>query len=71
MQTKQYTVPAISCQHCVRAVTNEVSKLDGVSVVSVDLATKVVTVEHGESVAPAAIVAAIQEAGYAEVTPVS
>jgi copper chaperone len=71
MQTKQYTVPAISCQHCVRAVTNEVSKLDGVSAVSVDLATKVVTVEHGESVAPAAIVAAIQEAGYAEVTPVA
>jgi copper chaperone len=71
MQTRQYTVPAISCQHCVRAVTNEVNKLDGVSVVSVDLATKVVTVEHGESVAPATIVAAIQEAGYAEVTPVA
>jgi copper chaperone len=71
MQTKQYTVPAISCQHCVRAVTNEVSKLDGVNAVSVDLANKVVTVEHGESVASAAIVAAIQEAGYAEVTPVA
>jgi copper chaperone len=64
-------VPAISCQHCVRAVTNEVSKLSGVSTVNVDLASKVVTVEHGETVTPEAIVAAIQEAGYAEVTPVS
>jgi copper chaperone len=71
MQTKQYTVPAISCQHCVRAVTNEVTKLAGVNVVNIDLTSKVVTVEHGENVAPEAIVAAIQEAGYAEVTPVS
>jgi copper chaperone len=71
MQTRQYTVPAISCQHCVRAVTDEVTRLAGVSAVNVDLASKVVTVEHGENVAPEAIVAAIQEAGYAEVTPVN
>ncbi|PDW04376.1 heavy-metal-associated domain-containing protein [Candidatus Viridilinea mediisalina] len=67
MQTKQYTVPAISCQHCVRAVTEEVQKLAGVQAVRVDLPTKVVTVEHSDACSSAAIVAAINEAGYDEV----
>lgn len=70
MQTEQYHVPAISCQHCVRAVTNEVNKLVGVSEINVDLTTKVVTVAHNEFVSSGAIVAAIKEAGYDEVAPV-
>ncbi|NWF79320.1 MAG: heavy-metal-associated domain-containing protein [Chloroflexi bacterium] len=69
MQTEKYLVPGVSCQHCVRAVTAEVSKLAGVSAVQVDLASKVVTVEHEAGVSPAAIVAAIKEAGYEEVSP--
>lgn len=69
MQTDSYTVPAISCQHCVRAVTSEVSRLAGVSAVQVDLPSKVVTVEHTEAVSSAAIMAAIREAGYDEVVP--
>jgi copper chaperone len=71
MQTEQFVVPAVSCQHCVRAVTSEVSKLAGVSDVKVNLDTKVVTVEHGDTVAPEAIIAAIKEAGYDEVAPVA
>jgi copper chaperone CopZ len=39
--------------------------------VEVNLDTKLVTVEHGDKVAPAAIIAAIQEAGYEEVSPVA
>ena len=69
MQTDRYTGPAISCQHCVRAVTSEVSRLAGVSAVQVDLPSKVVTVEHTEAVSSAAIMAAIREAGYDEVVP--
>jgi copper ion binding protein len=69
MQTDRYTVPAISCQHCVRAVTSEVSELAGVSSVQVDLPSKVVTVEHADTVSSAAIMAAIREAGYDEVVP--
>ena len=69
MQTDRYTVPANSCQHCVRAVTSEVSGLAGVSSVQVDLPSKVVTVEHADTVSSAAIMAAIREAGYDEVVP--
>jgi copper chaperone len=57
--------------HCVSSVTQEVSALDGVQKVEVDLATKLVTVEHAEQVTSEQIVAAINEAGYDEVTAVA
>jgi len=56
-----YTVPAMSCQHCVDAITGKVAALDGVEAVDIDLATKLVSVTGGED---AAIRAAIEEAGY-------
>lgn len=71
MTTEQFVVPGVSCQHCVRAVTNEVGALPGVARVEVNLDNKVVTVERSDEVASAAIVAAIKEAGYDEVSPVS
>jgi copper ion binding protein len=71
MKIDQYRVPGVSCQHCVAAVTEEVSKLAGVERVQVNLDNKLVTVEHGDSVAPASIIAAIKEAGYDEVAPVA
>jgi copper chaperone len=65
---RQFVVPGISCQHCVNAVTREVTALDGVRNVSVDLSTRRVQVDADERVAEAAIVEAINEAGYDEVT---
>ena len=63
MSTRTDSVPQISCGHCVDAITGEVTKLTGVNDVSVDIATKTVTVVGD---APDAdIIAAIDEAGYA------
>ncbi|WP_129630642.1 heavy-metal-associated domain-containing protein [Candidatus Oscillochloris fontis] len=67
MISAKFLVPAVSCQHCVRAVTTDVSSLAGVQRVEVDLATKIVTVEHDQDLEAATIIAAIQEAGYDEV----
>jgi copper chaperone len=61
--TASYTVPAMHCGHCGRAVKEEVSAVAGVSEVAVDLDTKVVTV-NGASFDDAAVRAAITEAGY-------
>ncbi len=61
-------VPEISCQHCVKAITGEVSQLKGVQNVAVDLGTKHVRVDADASVTPEAVVAAVNEAGYDEVT---
>jgi copper chaperone len=66
--TSTYTVTGMTCSHCVAAVREEVGKVDGVTAVDVDLASGAVTVQSEGPVDPAAIGAAVTEAGY-EVTP--
>lgn len=56
-----YSVPDISCDHCVNAITKEVTAVPGVTTLEVDLAAKTVSVAGGDS---AAIIAAIDEAGF-------
>lgn len=56
------SVPDMSCDHCVAAITSEVGAVPGVESVDVDLATKTVTVVGGDT---QAIIAAIDEAGFA------
>jgi copper ion binding protein len=65
--TRTYDVPAISCGHCKSAIEGEVSQVDGVSTVNVDIDARRVTVE-GQA-ADAAIRAAIVEAGYEVAAP--
>ncbi len=65
------SVPEISCQHCVNAITKEVSRLQGVRNVQVDLTTKRVSVDASEQVSPAQLVEAINEAGYDDVAVLS
>lgn len=59
----RYEVPGISCDHCVRAITDEVRKVPGVSDVDVDVAAKTVTV-RGHDLDDRQLRAAIDEAGY-------
>lgn len=63
METITYTVAGIHCGHCGESVTEEVSQVEGVSSVDVDIDTKLVAVQ-GEGLDDAAIRAAIAEAGY-------
>jgi copper chaperone CopZ len=58
-----YLVAGMTCDHCKVAVTAEVAQVAGVASVDVDLETKLVRVA-GDGVEPAAIIAAIDEAGY-------
>jgi copper chaperone len=64
MTTATYTVKGMTCDHCVRAVTEEIGKLAGVTGVDVDLASGRVTVAGGGTVDDAAVRAAVEEAGY-------
>ncbi len=69
--TTQFYVPEIACQHCVNAVTKEVSALDGIQQVDVEIDTKTVMVKHSEGVSVAAIIDAINEAGYDDVSQIN
>ena len=59
-----FTVTGMTCGHCVQAVTTEVSRVDGVSAVDVDLETGAVTVTSESPINHAAVIAAVEEAGY-------
>ena len=58
-----FSVPGMSCEHCRIAITDEVGQLAGVESVAVDLDAKRVQVS-GSDLDTAAIVDAIDEAGY-------
>ena len=62
-ETMTYSVPAIHCAHCAASIREEVSEVEGVDEVAVDLDTKVVTVS-GTDLDDASLRAAIEEAGY-------
>lgn len=72
MTTTTYSVTGMTCSHCVASVTEELSALDGVTDVVVDLAaggTSAVTVTSDAPLDTAQVAAAVDEAGYALAGP--
>ena len=55
----------MTCGHCVSAVTEEVSAIDGVESVEVDLATGAVVVQASVDPTREQMGVAVDEAGYA------
>lgn len=62
--TQTYDVVGMTCDHCVRSVTEEVSALEGVSAVDVDLASGKVHVTTREPITSEQVREAVAEAGY-------
>ncbi len=67
VQERVYVVDGMTCGHCKASVTEEVSAIEGVASVDVDLTTKRVTV-RGEDLEDGAIRRAIADAGYEAAT---
>ena len=67
MPTTTYSVSGMTCSHCVAAVTGEISKLDGVRAVDVDLVAggdSQVTIDASSPLDDEIVRAAVDEAGY-------
>ena len=64
MSTETYTVTGMTCDHCSRSVSAEVSAIAGVTAVDVDLATGEVAVTSEQPVSTDEIREAVEEAGY-------
>ncbi|WP_106848396.1 heavy-metal-associated domain-containing protein [Blastococcus sp. Marseille-P5729] len=62
MATQNFTVTGMTCGHCVASVTEEVSEVDGVQKVDVQLDGGTLTVEGDAD--SQAIIDAVSEAGY-------
>jgi copper ion binding protein len=57
-------IEGMSCDHCVRHVSEALKGVAGVGSVKVDLKTKSAEVEHGDLVNTDALRSAVEEAGY-------
>ena len=63
--TRTYGVTGMTCEHCVRAVTEELTTLPGVREVRIDLAAGTATVTSAAPLPEESVRAAVDEAGYA------
>jgi copper chaperone len=68
MATERFEVRDMSCNHCVQSIRQAVAAVPGVHKVDVTLENKTVTVEHTPEVGSDTIVAAINDAGYEEIS---
>jgi copper ion binding protein len=57
-------VDGMSCDHCVKHVTEALEGIEGVQSAVVSLADENAVVEHGDGVSLALMKAAVEEAGY-------
>ena len=64
MTRSTYAVAGMTCDHCVNAVTGELTRLPGVKAVAVDLTEGLVTVDSAGPLDDAAVREAVDEAGY-------
>ncbi len=64
--TKTITVktPDITCGGCANSIKNALGKMAGVKNVEVDVASKMVSIEHGAQISPAQIKAKLDDIGF-------
>ncbi|GAA0505685.1 heavy-metal-associated domain-containing protein [Saccharopolyspora thermophila] len=65
MSVQTFTVSGMTCGHCARSVTEELSEIPGVTDVQVTVETGQVSVTSEQELTRDAVTAAIAEAGYA------
>lgn len=64
MTTSEYQVTGMTCGHCESAVRDEVSQIAGVDSLSVTATTGRLVVTSRSALDDAAVIAAVDEAGY-------
>ncbi|MCL2756614.1 MAG: heavy-metal-associated domain-containing protein [Coriobacteriia bacterium] len=69
MATTKVLIDGMSCQHCVRHVTEALMDLDGVQSVEVSLEDKHAIIEHDDALSLDEFEAAIADAGYDVIQP--
>ena len=59
-----FEVKGMTCGHCVKSVTTELQKINGVSEVTVDLTSGKVDVTSDQELPKSDVAKAVEEAGY-------
>ena len=64
MKTVTYTIPNISCMHCVHTIKTEIGELEGVQAVEANAQTRQATVTFNDPVTEEQIVQLLTEINY-------
>lgn len=64
MANQTFTVTGMTCGHCEASVREEVSELPGITGVEVDRSRNFLSVTADGDIDNAAVIAAVEEAGY-------
>jgi copper chaperone len=64
MSSTDYTVRGMTCDHCAGSVSNEVTRIPGVTGVEVDVEAGRLTVHSTQPLSAEAVTEAVEEAGY-------
>ena len=64
MKNVTYSIPNISCGHCVHTIQSEVSELEGVQVVRASAETKKVTIQYDAPASEEQIITLLKEINY-------
>jgi len=64
MEKKTFTVPNISCGHCVMSIKNELSELEGVKSVAGNPETKSIDVEWDAPITEDKLIETLKEINY-------
>jgi len=67
MTAIEYQVTGMTCSHCERSIRDEVGRVAGVERIDVSASTGRLVVDAAEGVDDAAVLAAVDEAGYSAV----
>lgn len=64
MNSNEYRVTGMTCHHCEMSVREEVGEIDGIEGIEVSAETGRLTVTASGEIDDAAVLAAVEEAGY-------
>ena len=64
VKTITYTIPNISCNHCVHTITTELSDLAGVKTVNASQQTREATITYDDPATEEKIIALLKEINY-------
>lgn len=67
MTTNEYQVTGMTCGHCEMSVREEVGEIAGIEEIEVSAQTGKLVVSSTEAIDDAAVLAAVEEAGYSAV----
>lgn len=64
MKNTTFSIPNISCNHCVMAIKKELMEIDGVMEVTGDPAAKTITIQWEPPASPEGIMATLRDINY-------